>query len=138
MIYLKKLNVFVVTLFLFVFANQGFTQEFDSPLGEWKTKIQIDGGSWLTHGVMTFSGDGTVKYALRNGRIFFKEKDGQGKWKGHWVEDKQPWVVCTEKLDGSTAWGEAIFQFDEEYKTFKGTWDKCGDGKRNAWVGHRL
>ncbi|MEM7208056.1 MAG: hypothetical protein AAF434_09550 [Pseudomonadota bacterium] len=112
--------------------------EFDSPLGEWRTKIQIDGGSWISHGVMTFSEDGKVGYTLRNGRIFFNEKDGKGKWKGHWVEDKQPWVVCDEKLDGSTAWGEAIFQFDDEFKTFRGTWDKCGDGKRNIWQGYRL
>lgn len=109
-----------------------------NPFGKWSTKIETQSGASLSHGVMTFTNKKKATYTLRNGRILFNEIDDQGRWKGRWVENTQPWVSCPDEVDGSKAWGEAIFQFDPTYNKFKGTWDKCGDGNRNAWVGHRI
>ena len=138
MVYLRLFALTGLGLFLMGCASPTTEKaSFDSPLGKWQTKIQIEGGTWISHGVMTFPDSGQVSYALRNGRILFDENNG-GKWKGRWVEDNQVYVRCSEKVDGSHSWGEAIFQFDAEFKTFRGSWDKCGDGDRNAWVGYRL
>lgn len=137
---LKKISVAALTLSLFACATPSPSTDKaqDSPFGTWKTKVQYEDGSWHSHGVMTFTDKTKAKYALRNGRILFTEVDDLSKWKGRWIENNQAYISCAEEVDGSKSWGEAIFQFDETYDTFKGTWDACGDGNRNAWVGYRF
>lgn len=137
MIYLKKAPVIAITLSLLACATTFTVKANESPFGAWQTKVQYDDGSWHTHGKMTFTNKTKAVYELRNGRILFTKVDDQGKWKGRWVEDNQVYISCSDEIDGSKSWGEAIFQFDETYNTFKGTWDACGDGNTNSWVGYR-
>lgn len=137
MTYLKKISTTAITLSLFACATLSTVHANESPSGTWKTKVQYGDGSWHSHGVMTFTDKTKAKYELRNGRILFTKVDDQGKWIGRWVENNQSFLSCPEEVDGSKTWGEAIFQFDETYNTFKGSWDQCGNGGRNAWVGHR-
>ena len=139
MIFRKKTGVIALTiLFLSCTSTADDQDVYESPEGKWFTKIQTETGAWISHGTMTFSDNKKATYTLRNGRIIWNKISDQGQWEGHWVEDNQVWVNCPEEKDGTKSWGEAIFQFNSTYTKFEGTWDKCGDENRNAWVGDRL
>ncbi len=95
----------------------------------------MNSGAWISRGVMTFSNKEKATYSFHNGHILFSAVDDQGLWKGTWVEDQWGTIHCGDQIDGSSTWGEAIFQFDETYNEYKGTWDPCGSGRKNAWTG---
>ena len=137
MSYLRTLLLVTAIVFMAGCASTPSDEAYESPLGTWRTKIQTQNGSWLSHGVMTFSSEGKATYTFHNGRILFDEMGDDGKWKGHWVEDTWGSVRCGAETDGSKTWGEAILQFNDTYNKFTGTWDKCGEGSTNAWVGTR-
>ena len=137
MFHLKILTTTAAVVLTVGCASAPPDKHYDSPQGTWRTKIQTESGAWLTHGVMTFSEDKSATYTFHNGRVQFNNINESGKWKGYWVEDTWGTINCAKERDGSRTWGEAIFQFDPTYNTYRGTWDKCGDGKRNAWVGNR-
>jgi len=81
--------------------------------------------------------DGTrAKFNYKNGRILFYSIDNQGKWEGYWVQDTASYG-CGVKKDGSDYWGKVIFQFNDSYTRFKGTWDYCGEGRKEPWNGVR-
>jgi hypothetical protein len=85
---------------------------------------------------MTIIDEKKATYTYANGRIFFYAIDGQDKWKGYWVEDSGA-HDCSEKKDGSTDWGVAIFQFNDAYNEFRGELDFCGVGSKYPWSGVR-
>ena len=60
--------------------------------------------------------------------------DDQGRWEGYWVESGND---CTEKKHGSNSWGVSIYQFNETYNEYEGTWDMCGEGKKYKMTGVR-
>ena len=100
---------------------------FDSPVGDWREKIQRMNGNWRS-GNLTIIDETKATYMPNEGQIFFYAIDDQGKWEGHWVvkyyEDVQN--QCLEEKHGSENWGVAIFQFNDAYNKYEGTWDMCG------------
>ena len=85
---------------------------------------------------MTIIDETKATYTWSNGRIFFYSTDDQGKWEGYWVENAGQ-HDCSDKKDGSTDWGVAIFQFNDAYNSFSGKWNFCGSGEEFDWDGAR-
>jgi len=83
---------------------------------------------------MTIIDETKATTTFKNGRIFFYAIDDQGKWEGHWVAETYK-RHCSDKKHGSNRWGVAIFQFNDAYNSFKGTWDFCGDDVTYFWDG---
>ena len=103
--------------------------------GEWQTfwRVRYD----VIKATLKIIDDTRVTYGYTNGRIFFYSIDKQGKWEGYWVEDSGSKACINELKDGSRHWGKVIFQFNDSYTKFKGTWDYCGEGKKTPWEGFR-
>ena len=138
MFHLKIITILIAGIFLVQgCANPVMDQTFDSPDGEWRTGIQYSAGR-MSLGTMTFAGSKKATYTYRNGRVLFNETDSSGKWKGHWVEDTWSGAICAEEKDGSKSWGEMVYQFNDTYTRFKGTYNICGTGLKNAWEGTRI
>jgi hypothetical protein len=119
---------------------------FDSPIGEWTDQYETTGGGEVPSGA-----DGIIKttkfiiidetraiYPGLNGRVEFYAIDEQGRWKGYWIDEHlTKYFLCSEEKGGSPYWGEIIYQFNETYNQYSGTWDKCGKGKKYAISGVR-
>jgi hypothetical protein len=119
---------------------------FDSPIGEWTDQYETTGGGEIPSGV-----DGKIKttkiiiidetraiYPGLNGRVEFYAIDEQGRWKGYWIDETlSKYFLCSEEKGGSPYWGEIIYQFNETYNQYTGTWDKCGEGKKYSTKGFR-
>ena len=103
--------------------------------GEWQTIWRV--GSELIKARLKIIDDTRVTYGYKSGRIFFYSIGKQGKWEGYWVEDTGSKVCGNVLKDGSRHWGKVIFQFNDNYTSFKGTWDYCGQGKKTRWNGYR-
>ena len=110
-------------------------KSFDSAMGDWSWKFEAPSGREFS-GSMTIIDETKATYTHRNGRIIFYAIDDQGKWEGHWVEDSGP-LTCSDKKDGSSHWGVAIFQFNDAYNSFRGKWGNCGEGPQSFWDGDR-
>ncbi len=134
----KLVFLFITAVVMYGCANPAANEPNQDPFGKWRTQIQTQNGAWLSHGIMTFSDIKKATYSFHNGRILFFETNNQGLWKGYWIEDTWGSVRCSIERDGSKTWGQAIFQFDKTYNSFKGTWDRCADGRKNLWIGNRL
>ena len=132
----KMIIILTAAIFIIGCASPSSDQVFQSPDGDWSTSIQTS-ASWESLGTMTFSGINKASYTYRGGRILFDEIDDAGLWKGHWIEDTWSAVICPQERDGSKSWGQAIFQFNETYTRFRGTYDLCGEGRKNSWDGRR-
>lgn len=77
-------------------------------------------------------------YASPPGRVEFYSIDDQRRWKGYWINTTgEKSFLCSEEKGGSSYWGEMIYQFNETYNQYTGTWDKCGQGKKYAIKGIR-
>ena len=137
MLHLKIITMLIAAVLIQGCASPHSGKKFDSPDGKWGTGIDSSAGR-ISLGIMTFSGNEKATYTYRNGRILFDRTDDLGEWKGHWVEKPMSFVTCVDEIDGSITWGVAIFQFNEAYTRFKGTYDKCGDGRTGAWDGRRI
>ena len=46
-------------------------------------------------------------------------------------------IPCTNQLNGAWYWGELTWVFDRGYSSFRGTFNRCGQGEENAVTGHR-
>jgi len=110
-------------------------KSFDSAMGEWSWTYELPSANRAA-GTMTIIDETKATYSHANGRILFYAIDDQGKWEGYWVQISAG-HVCPNKKDGSTNWGVAIFQFNDAYNKFSGTWDYCGDGELFDWYGSR-
>jgi hypothetical protein len=117
---------------------------FDSPIGEWTEQYES------TSGEIPSGTDGktkTIKFTIidetrgtsHNQRLEFYAIDEQGRWKGYWIHKKtqDKYWICDEEKGGSPFWGEIIFQFNETYNQYTGTWDKCGEGDKFPIKGFR-
>jgi hypothetical protein len=87
---------------------------------------------------MIFIDETTATYtnpANPDGRVFFYATDNQN-WEGLWVEDVTD--VCSEEKHGSKNWGVVIYQFNDAYNKYEGTWDDCGKGQKLPFNGIRM
>ena len=136
MFHLTRVLAIFSTLLMVSCASGPSGKTFDSALGEWKTEfITMNSQSGTPR--MTIIDETKASYAFTGGRIFFSAVDDQGKWEGYWVEDDATDMSCTEKKDGSNVWGVVVFQFNETYNEYKGTWDFCGEDQKFATKGVR-
>ena len=104
-------------------------------MGDWSSQMQQPTGTAVSAKI-TIIDETKATYTRANGRILFYAIDGQGKWEGYWVENSGA-HDCSDKKDGSTDWGVAIFQFNDAYNSFSGKWDFCGDGDKYDLDGAR-
>ena len=129
-------RTFVLLSTILIIGCAGLSgKSFDSAMGEWSWKLEAPSSREYS-GNMTIIDETKATYTYGNGRIFFYAADDKGKWEGHWVENYGP-RNCSDKKDGSTYWGVAIFQFNDAYNSFRGKWDECGDGVTYFWDGSR-
>jgi len=103
--------------------------------GEWQTIWRVRSGTEKAR--LKIIDDTRVAYDYKNGRMFFHSIDKQGKWDGYWVEDSGSTPCANGLKDGSRHWGKIMFQFNDNYTSFEGKWDYCGQGKKSYWNGYR-
>lgn len=139
---IKILVVLLLVLFLTAYwkGASKLMNHYGSPLGEWNHKwVRMDAeayGKWQSGKSFEIVDQNSATYPLDNGRIYFYSiSDNQRRWEGYWVEELLD--LCPEEKDGSTHWGVAIFQFNDSYTRFEGTWDLCGEGEKMPWIGWR-
>jgi len=112
-------------------------ESFASPIGEWSERYRTTEGTWV-RSTMIFIDETTATYtnpANPDGRVFFYATDNQN-WEGLWVEDVTD--VCSEEKHGSKNWGVVIYQFNDAYNKYEGTWDDCGKGQKIPFTGIRM
>ena len=112
-------------------------ESFASPIGEWSERYRTTDGTWV-RSTMIFIDETTATYtnpANPDGRVFFYATDNQN-WEGLWVEDVTD--VCSEEKHGSKNWGVVIYQFNDAYNKYGGTWDDCGKGQKLPFTGIRM
>lgn len=133
---MSHLRIFVLfsTLLIAGCASGPSGKSFDSAMGEWSAKWQTEDGLWKST-KMTIIDETKATYTSSSGRIFFYAIGDQGKWDGFWVENPGNW--CLEEKDGSKNWGVSIFQFNDTYNSYTGTWDMCGEGSKFPTEGFR-
>ena len=119
---------------------------FDSPIGEWTEQFESSGGYEIDPGVdtptltskLSIIDKNRAIYSRHNGRVEFYEIDEQGRWKGYWIhETMTKYYVCGEEKGGSVFWGKMVYEFNEAYNQYTGTWDRCGEGEIYAIKGFR-
>ena len=140
-------TISILSAFLLVScATAPSGDNYDSPIGEWTDQYETTGGGEVPSGA-----GGTTKttkfiiidetraiYPGLNGRVEFYAIDEQGRWKGYWIDEHlSKYFLCYEEKGGSPYWGEIMYQFNETYNQYTGTWDKCGEGKKYAISGFR-
>ena len=108
---------------------------FEKAEGEWVSVWEKTHGGTMTSKTI-FGASGEMVYTP-DGTVNFQSADDNGKWEGYWVESSAP-QRCDTKKDGSHYWGMVLFEFNETYNEFKGTWDFCGEGKKREWTGERV
>jgi hypothetical protein len=105
-------------------------QVFDSPIGEWREQYENRTGN-IKQATLTIIDESSATYSVNGGRIQFYAIDGQRKWTGYWINSSGSSVwSCSEEKDGSPYWGVQIYQFNETYNQYTGTWDSCGEGRK--------
>jgi len=129
----KKMAINSILLIVGFGANCQ-VKAFDSAIGEWTYKEGTMEGQ-IMRGKMNFTDEKSATYTANNGRIIFVTTDDNGRWEGYWIEDGGD--ECSSEKDGSKLWGTAIFQFNDDYSKFQGTWDMCGNGLGYTWLGYR-
>ena len=131
---LTKKMAIISTFWIIGFGANFQVKAYDSAVGEWTYKEETMEGH-LMRGKMSFTDQKNAIYTANNGRIIFVATDGNGRWEGYWIEDGS--IECSTEKDGSQLWGVAIFNFNDDYSRFEGTWDMCGSGKGSSWIGFR-
>ena len=135
MLYPTRFLVLLSTILIVGCATGPSGMTFDSPIGEWSEKVEKKSGG---HGVsrLTILDETNAVYTNPNGRIEFHTIDAQRKWTGYWIlENSQN--PCSEEKSGSLHWGENIYQFNETYNRYTGSWDNCGKGRKYKLSGVR-
>lgn len=134
MFHLTKVLTIFSTLLMVSCASGPSGKTFDSPIGVWSERWETQNGSMRSIKV-TIVDEAKAKYGS-NGRIDFFAIDEQGRWNGYWILE-DGYRTCTEKKSGSQHWGETVFQFNETYSHYTGTWDYCGEGQKFSKSGVR-
>ena len=125
----------LTALLLIISINVQASENYESPIGEWTVQWERFNGKWRKKISMKFIDETKATYSFKEGRILFSSVDEQGRWIGHWVENSMK--SCLEEKDGSKNWGVVIFEFNETFTKFKGTWDLCGEGRKLLYKGVR-
>ncbi len=96
-------------------------------------------GTWDTdYGTMVLEQNGsavTGTYATDGGVILDATLKGRT-LTGFWVEDASA-ADCGSAKDGRNFWGRISFEFDEDFKSFKGKWLWCDQDPTANWNGIR-
>ncbi|MDH3452561.1 MAG: hypothetical protein OEN20_09075, partial [Gammaproteobacteria bacterium] len=122
------------TLLLFGCAIQPPVAGFSSPAGDWNTRWQSMDGRWHT-GRLRIADEARATFTGQNARLYFYAIGANRRWQGYWIEDRPQ--ACEQARDGSKFWGVAVFQFNQAYDRFEGSWDMCGESREVPWNGTR-
>jgi hypothetical protein len=127
------------TLLLISCATAPSGKSFDSPIGVWSEQYESSTGigGIRKRSKVTIIDETKGTYTNPSGRIEFYAIDGQRRWKGYWINQSGTYNLCSEEKGGSPYWGENIYQFNEAYNRYTGTWDFCGEGQKYALSGVR-
>ena len=132
-------TIVILSMLLVVgYASGQSENSFDSAKGAWFEEFQTMKGKWKPSKV-TIIDETNAKFKTRNnpnGRIIFYAINDQGKWEGYWVGGPND-SGCSQKKHGSSMWGVQIFQFNDTYDAYEGSWDMCGKGKKYPTKGTR-
>jgi hypothetical protein len=109
---------------------------FDSPIGQWTERFEMVNGSTSTAQLHIVDQNHATYTSPHPGRIEFYAVDEQGLWKGYWINETGRYT-CAEEKNGSRFWGESIYQFNETFNRYTGSWDACGEGHKYAVNGYR-
>lgn len=71
-------------------------------------------------------------YGGDDGRIFSTLQGNS--LTGIWVE-RGSGVTCETPRDGSVHWGEFVFTFADDFRSFTGNWTYCGQSRTHRWNG---
>jgi hypothetical protein len=135
MLHSTKALVMLSTLVIISCATAPSGKTFDSAIGVWSDKYTTSMGKTRSS-VVTITDETRGAYTNPDGRIEFYSIDDQRAWKGYWIEESGTKPCPTEK-SGSMYWGEQIYQFNETYNQYTGTWDFCGKGEKYSFKGVR-
>jgi hypothetical protein len=103
---------------------------FDNALGVWTSVWERTNGGTMKSRT-TFKENGRMVY-YPGGSVDFHTAGDDGKWEGMWVESSAPKRCDVPHANGSHYWGIVLFQFSENYTEFEGSWDYCGEGKKEC------
>jgi hypothetical protein len=132
-----KIMSILSALLLVSCATAPSGNNFDSPIGEWSERHETSLGSTQS-ARLTIIDETKGKYPNSIGRVEFYAIDQQGRWKGYWINENESGPSrCSEEKSGSMFWGEQIYQFNEAYNQYTGTYDYCGEGQKFATKGSR-
>ena len=131
---LERTYLVLLAILIASFSNGASAKSFNSPIGEWNDQYLRADGTWYWS-TTTFINSAKATYTNPDGQIFFYLTDDY-KWEGYWVEDGPD--ECSEEKYGSKVWGVIVFQFNDDYNKYKGTWDLCGLGKKYPLDGLRI
>ncbi len=123
------------TLLIISCATGPSEKTFDSAVGVWSDKYKTMSGKTRSS-VVTIIDETKATYTNPNGRIEFYSIDDQRTWKGYWIEEDGS-TSCSVEKSGSMHWGEQIYQFNETYSQYTGSWDMCGKGPKYSFKGVR-
>ena len=140
MLNLMRTFLLLSTILVIGCASGPSGKSFDSPIGEWNEEWEMPetrGADWRLQKVTIIDETrGTFTSHATTGRIQFYAIDDQGRWMGHWVQILSS-APCVEEKDGSRYWGVNIYQFNDNYSEYQGTWDNCGEGHKYRTKGYR-
>ncbi len=108
-------------------------------LGDWQSTLQKRSGGSANIPFTLASGlKAEYKTPRGAGQLLFNAIDGQGRWKGYWIENSgESKDKCFSQKNASEFWGVVVFEFNHDFSRFEGTWDFCGKGKKYTWNGQR-
>ena len=101
-------------------------QVFESPLGEWSETHELKSGRTKT--VKLVITDKTRGMDSKGAMLEIFSADDDHMWKAYWILESGIYP-CSEKKQGSPYWGEEVFNFNETFNQYTGTWNSCGAGQ---------
>ena len=129
MFHSTKALLMLSTLLIISCATTPSGKNFDFPIGVWNEKYTSMNGKTHSSEVTIIDKTEGSYTNPRGGRFEFHSTDDQYTWKAYWILESGDRSCSTEK-GGSKFWGEQIFQFNETYNQYTGTWDYCGEGTK--------
>lgn len=137
MLNLLKICALLSITLIFGCATGPSGMTFDSPVGEWSEKYERmnDRGTRTHKFTMIDETKGTYPSSQK---VEFYAIDEQRRWKGYWImKTGTNTNMCSEEKSGSPYWGVQVYQFNETYNQYTGTWDVCGEGQKYKTRGVR-
>ena len=135
-------NIVLLAISAFILTSCASTpseQSFDSPIGAWQDQFEMMGGKTFKSETTIIDKSRGTFVVLGNGaqgRYEFYSTDDPLIWKGYWILENDSNPCATEK-GGSVYWGEQVFNFNEAYDQYTGSYDHCGEGPKYSTKGVR-